>query len=255
MAATFPAKYCIPRHACGRAYAFLSAAWSADPGASLGKAVLLLAAVLVALAASNAIAAWDRTELRQAALAFAVGAFLSAIYLLVVILTENAVKRMTEIALDVNGEAPAKNQLGALRQNVTLLVLHLWPALLSLTALTRPSRRLTFALLFLAAVTVLVLLSERQSAQVALVGSTLIFAMAWMWQRGTSRVLAIAWCLAFALVLPLTFAAYQADLHMEHSLPKSARARIILWEFTAEHVLDTPWVGIGADGRKRCIRV
>ena len=123
--ATFPAKYCIPRHACGRAYAFLSAAWSADPGASLGKAVLLLAAVLVALAASNAIAAWDRTELRQAALAFAVGAFLSAIYLLVVILTENAVKRMTEIALDVNGEAPAKNQLGALRQNVTLLVLHL----------------------------------------------------------------------------------------------------------------------------------
>ena len=69
-----------------------------------------------------------------------------------------------------------------------------------------------FCASILTAVTVLVLLSERQSAQVAVVGSTLIFAMAWMWQRGTSRVLAIAWCLAFALVLPLTFAAYQADL-------------------------------------------
>lgn len=231
-------------------YALLSAAWSADPGASLGKAALLLAAVLVTLASSNAIAAWDRTELRQAALAFAVGAFFGAIYVLIGIFTEDAVKRTAEIAVDVDGEAPAKFKLGALRQNVTILVLYLWPALLALTALTRPSRRRTFALLFFAVVAVPVLLSERESAQVALIGSALIFAMAWIWRPGTARVLAIAWCLAFALILPLTFAAYQAELHKEHWLPKSARARIILWEFTAERVLETPWVGIGADATR-----
>ena len=32
---------------------------------------------------------------------------------------------------------------------------------------------------------------------------------------------------------------------MSSWLPDSARARIILWEYTAEHVLDHPWLGIG----------
>ena len=229
-------------------YAFLSAAWSADPGASLGKAALLLGAVLVTLAASNAIAAWDPAELRQAALAFAVGACLGALYVLLGILTGDAVKRTAEIAVDV--ETPAKFKLGALRQNVTIVVLLLWPALLALTALIQSPRRRTFVVLFLAAVAVPVLLSERESAQVALVGSALVFALAWMWRRGTSLGLAVAWCLAFVLVMPLTFAAYQAELHKEDWLPKSARARVILWEYTAERVLEAPWVGIGADATR-----
>ncbi len=48
-------------------------------------------------------------------------------------------------------------------------------------------------------------------------------------------------------MLPLDFAAYKADLHMARWLPDSARARIILWEYTAERTLEHPWLGIGVE--------
>lgn len=233
-------------------YAFLSAIWSPDPGATLGKAALLLGAVLLTLAASNAIAVWDKAALRKAALAFAAGALLGALYLLIGILTGNAIQRAAEFAVQMDSPESkhsfaTKFRLGSVRRNVTMLVLHLWPALLVLTAFIRPSRRLAFTLLFIAAVAVPVFISGRESAQVALIGSTLVFAAASTWRRGISRGLAAAWCLAFVLILPLTFSAYRAELHMEEWLPKSARARVILWEYTAERVLETPWIGIGAD--------
>jgi O-antigen ligase len=50
----------------------------------------------------------------------------------------------------------------------------------------------------------------------------------------------------FVLVLPADFLAYKADLHMVRWLPSSYRARIIIWEYTAERVFDRPWLGIGA---------
>jgi O-antigen ligase len=61
------------------------------------------------------------------------------------------------------------------------------------------------------------------------------------------RGLAIAWCIGFVLVIPLDFLAFKADLHHPKWLPTSTRARIIIWEYTAERVLEKPWLGIGAD--------
>jgi len=62
-----------------------------------------------------------------------------------------------------------------------------------------------------------------------------------------ARGLAIAWCFGFVLVIPLDFLAFKADLHQAKWLPMSARARIIIWEYTAERVLENPFLGIGAD--------
>ena len=42
------------------------------------------------------------------------------------------------------------------------------------------------------------------------------------------------------LVIPLDFLAFKAGLHQADWLPKSARARIIIWEYTAERVLENP---------------
>lgn len=56
--------------------------------------------------------------------------------------------------------------------------------------------------------------------------------------------------MAFVFVLPLSFFAYKTELHMASWLPNSARARVIIWEYTAERVLDRPWLGIGADSTR-----
>lgn len=232
-------------------YAFLSAAWSPDPAGTLGKAALLLGIVLLTFIAAGTIATWDKAQLRQATIAFALGAFLGGLYILAGILTENAMKHAAETmaALDLGGNKKylTKFKPEALRRNVTVLLLHLWPGLLALTAFIRPSRRLALTLLFIASVAVPVFLSRRESAQLALIGSTLAFILASSWRLGTARVLAAMWCLIFVLVLPLTFAAYHAELYKEEALPKSAQARVILWGYTAERVLENPWIGIGAD--------
>jgi O-antigen ligase len=39
--------------------------------------------------------------------------------------------------------------------------------------------------------------------------------------------------------------AYKAELHFAEWLPKSARARIIIWQYTADRTLERPLLGIG----------
>jgi O-antigen ligase len=101
--------------------------------------------------------------------------------------------------------------------------------------------------LFFLALAVPIAISEHDSSQVGLIASLLIFALTWVRPSAVARGLALAWCLGFVLVIPLDFLAFKADLHKADWLPKSARARIIIWEYTAERVLDNPWLGIGAD--------
>ena len=122
----------------------------------------------------------------------------------------------------------------------------LWPGLLALRALPSPRRKLLSVLFFLA-LAVPIAISEHDSSQVGLVASLLVLLLAWVSPRAVVRGLAIAWCLGFVLVIPLDFLAFKADLHQAKWLPMSARARIIIWEYTAERVLEKPFLGIGAD--------
>jgi O-antigen ligase len=99
-----------------------------------------------------------------------------------------------------------------------------------------------------------IFLSDRMSSQLALVSSLVVFPLAYIWRRAVVRVLAALWCLGFVLILPAAFLAYKADLHLATWVPESARARMIIWEFTAERVLERPWLGIGA-GSTPALRV
>jgi O-antigen ligase len=133
------------------------------------------------------------------------------------------------------------------RQSTTLLVFHLWPALLALsTTIGRTWRAAFFMAIVIVAVAAPILLSERMSSQLALISSLIVFPLASIWRRALIRALAVVWCLGFVVILPAAFLAYKADLHLADWVPKSARARMIVWEFTAERVLERPLLGIGA---------
>jgi len=98
---------------------------------------------------------------------------------------------------------------------------------------------------FLVVLVAAVAISEHDSSQVALVGSGLVFLLALNWPRRVIHGLAVLWCVAFVVVLPADFLAYRTELHLARWLPESARARVIIWEFTAERTLAHPWLGIG----------
>jgi O-antigen ligase len=238
-------------------YALASAAWAADPDAALGEASLLLVVVLTAFAAGTASVALDRQELRRTALAFAAGAFIGALFLLIELLTDGAITRMAMNWITLLQPDPAKHlvisqgkvtkiNLSLLNRNVAMLMFHFWPALLMLWASYKGTRRAISVGVFLLATAVPVAISEHDSSQIALIGSLLVFPLGWTWRGATFRALAVLWCLAFVVVLPVDFLAFKADLHMATWLPGSFRARVILWEYTAERVLDHPWLGIGA---------
>ena len=61
-------------------YVFLNATWAVDRGVAIGKASLLLGIVLLTFVASSAVANWDESHLRFAALAFVTGVFLGALF-------------------------------------------------------------------------------------------------------------------------------------------------------------------------------
>ena len=213
------------------AYVSINAFWAADQGAGFAKAALLWGLILVTIAASTAMAALDERQLRLAALGFAAGAAFGAIYLLIEMLTNAAITRwamnaipafrpdkLKHIELSRMGSVK-KILLSELNQNVTIVMLSLWSALSVLALIAGRHRHGLFLGLLFVVTAVGILLSQHQSSQIALVLSLAAFLLAWKWRTAVIRALAGLWCLAFALVLPLDFAAYNAGWHMATWLP------------------------------------
>ena len=239
------------------AYVLINATWSADPSDGLGKAALLGGLVLTSFAAVNAALKLDERTLRRAGLSFAAGALLGSIFMMLELLTDGIVTRTVigwapllqhssaKHVKIVNGDVTALN-LSKLNQNVNLAMFHLWPGLLALMGL-KGSRRLAIMLVFFLTIATVVGISQHDSSQVALLASSLLVILTWQWRRSAVRALAILWCAAFVLVIPASFAAYQSGLHYAAWLPPSARARVILWEYTAEQTLTNPILGVGVE--------
>ena len=239
------------------AYAGLSAIWAADPEAALSKCALLLGTTLVVFAASAAIPTLDADQVRRASQAFVAGTFCAAGFVAIELLTDGAITRATMNAfpsfrperakhVTIHHDRVTKINLSEFNQDIAILALLLWPGLLALKVLPVP-RRMLLSVLFFLALAVPIAISEHDSSQVGLVASLLVLLLTWVSPRAVVRGLAIAWCLGFVLVIPLDFLAFKADLHEAKWLPMSARARIIIWEYTAERVLEKPWLGVGAD--------
>jgi O-antigen ligase len=240
------------------AYVALNATWSLDTAAGLGKAALLISLVLLSFVAVQAAGMLDTQILRRLALAFGAGAFLGALFLLFELCTDGLATRTAmnwipalkstspkHVGVTATGEVWRLN-LSKIDQNINLAFFHLWPALLALLALDRP-RRLLAMILFAVVTTAVVVLSKHASSQVALAGSAIVVLLAWYWPRGTIRALAVLWCVLFLIVIPASFFAFQSGLHLVEWMPNSARARIIIWEFTAEQTLAKPVLGSGAE--------
>jgi O-antigen ligase len=238
-------------------YAALSAIWAANPDGALSKAALLFAATLVVFGAAAASATLDKDQVRRASLAFVAGALCAAGFVMTELLTDGALTRFAMNTIPAFMPDRAKHvairhglvtriNVSEFNQHVAVLALQLWPGLLALRVLDLPRRALLTGLFFLA-LAVPIAISEHDSSQVGLIASLLIFLLAWVRPRAVIRGLALAWCLGFILVIPLDFLAFKAGLHQADWLPKSARARIIIWEYTAERVLENPFLGIGAD--------
>ncbi|HKB00401.1 MAG TPA: O-antigen ligase family protein [Methyloceanibacter sp.] len=239
-------------------YAALSAAWAVDPRAALATGALFAGATVATFAAATAIPSLDPGQVRRASLAFVAGVCCATLFVTIELVTDGALTRGVMNAVSILQPHDTKRvriedgrvtdmRLAELNLNVSIVAFMLWPGLLAVSALVRDPRRRLLRGLYLIALTVPIFLSEHDSSQIGVIASALILPLAWVNARAVIRGLALAWCLGFVLVLPLAFLAYKAALHRADWLPTSAQARIIIWEYTAERVLERPLLGIGAD--------
>ncbi len=239
-------------------YAALSALWAADPEAALSKSALLLSTTLAVCASLTALTRLDAEETALAAKAFIAGSLCAGVFVLVELLSNGMLTRflINWVSLfrpdrfkhmKVSDGFVKRINISEFNQHVAVLAFQLWAGLLAIFALERGRRRTIIALLYFFTLAVPIAVSKHDSSQVGIVAGAAVLALAWTWPRQVIAGLAAIWCLGFLLVLPLDFLAFRAELHQADWLPRSARARIIIWEYTAEQVLHGPIIGIGAD--------
>jgi O-antigen ligase len=238
-------------------YVLANATWSVEPVLGLRKAMTFAGLIFMSFAAVQAIPALDKSTLRRAGLLFAAGAFAGALFVMAELLTHGLMTRtaMNQISflhpqslqhLQVSQGQITALDLDQLNRNVGFVMFNLWPGLLALRGL-KSSIRMTATTCFFVTIALVVMISDHNASQVALLGSSIIVAAMGRWARYVIGCLCISWCAAFILVIPMSFALYQGGLHLTTWLPVTAMQRIIIWEYTAEQVFKHPLLGVGVE--------
>jgi len=215
----------------------LSSAWSILPAHSLFGGLRLLAISaggLIGLGAARALAPAERERVRGALL---LGMALATAVLLTA--------RFIDIELFSAMLARAPDApLTRFDRGATVLVLVVWPALISGGARTR---WLPIVLALAAAIAVLSLVST--AAKLAASLGVLILAVGYAWPRLTAGCLAVG-LVAVGILLPLSTPSPDRVVDIHHQaawLKPSAIHRLLIWRFAADRIAERPLRGWGMD--------
>lgn len=133
-----------------------------------------------------------------------------------------------------------------LTKNIAPIPSLIWASLLAIKGTLRP-RTSTFVMLATLAFAAWVVgISENETAKVAFAGGALIFLVATLRKHWSERLLQMGWVIACLAIVPISLAAYRANLHNAAFVQPSLQHRFIMWNRTAEEALKSPVLGIGA---------
>lgn len=233
-------------------YALMSSLWSVDRLGGLAGTLTLIGCAGVTLGCLWLAERAPAGSLGRVLAAVTLAVALSALIVAIDVLTGQGLRRfgLTYLPLvrprgmtdaDIANLGPAE-----LDRTLSVLNLAFWPALLVLNRIGGRSWTLQGTLLALLTA-VATLPSMHGSSKVALVGGAIIFALSYLSRAAARYVLIAAWAAATLLVVPaIEIGYYRLDLNHARWLPPSARDRMELWSFTADHVADHPLLGAGA---------
>lgn len=242
------------------AYLALSVVWAPDRGNGLGK--VLLFAALAALVAGTSVVAARLSPARYTALGRAVLLALGAgaVFLLIEEATGHVIKswvfgilpflKPDARHLYVDADLGERVAAYVTNRNVAMLVLLLWPAA-ALSDFVMSRARAFAVSLALAAVTALTaILSVHASSRLALIVGVGMYLVARFVPRRAVYLAAAAWLVLTLAMVPIAGQLYARALHLNEKVPFSFRARIILWNYTADKIPERFWRGVGIDGTK-----
>lgn len=242
------------------AYCILNASWSVNPAEAYGK-VALFSLILVSLYLIHRAIDNHSPTTEPIARALIAGFVIGLLFLSFEFLSDQYIKRALYNLAPWTG-SPSEKHMNLndgyivdiasylLNRNVAFLMFALWPVLLIVTALRSWRWRYHFMLLLFITTILIVFNSNHETSYFACIISLVVFLIAKIHVRTVIYGISALWTAAFLLTLPLAHFAYKAELHHEEWLPASSRARIVLWNYTAEQVTKAPILGIGIRSTK-----
>lgn len=245
------------------AWVIIACAWSADASGAMAKTAIM--AVLIALVCVGApyLRRIEERVLRAVALGIVIGALVGGVFLLIEIFGQQPIRRflLTNFPflyskidlkhLEVIDGVVVKISIANLNRAVGVFTLLLWPALLAVTMVAPRTLRLAAIAAFATTGALIAAFTDHQSSQLALVAGAAMMLIASFALRPARQLAGALWIGALVLTIPLIFAATSADLHKAPWLLKSARARLIMWDFTAQRTLENPILGVGTYATKK----
>jgi hypothetical protein len=252
-------------------WALLSASWSLDAISALQKSALLAGLIGVLWWLQHKLSVVDEKLLAAISTAVVIATAVTAVAIAIETLTNQALSRaiMTHLPFMqprdpkhvsiVDGVIIGRSE-AELNRRTAALVLFLWPAVMGFWALWArrdqlikggsSARSRQFGLTGFAAVAAVglsVLTGNHQSSMLALAVSLTVFALASVRPRVAVALSVVGWLGIMLLIVPIALCAYSNGWQHSSWLQHSARHRIVIWHETAQHVIGSPWLGIGAE--------
>lgn len=239
-------------------WAIVACLWAAAPFSALSKAAFLAGFTLHAIVLSRHIVNIDPATVADISRGLAIGFCVGALYLFIEITMADFIGRaaltyLPELDRGVGKHAKMTGGVitavsGAHMSRVSAVLCLMWcPAVLA--ALLYLKGIAKWAVLGIAAAIAITILlhghSHSQTAELALFVGLVFLAIATIsvplarWLAGASFA-----GLLF-LIVPLSLGMYAFKLHENPDLFKSGRARVVIWNYTAERILENPVLGIG----------
>lgn len=241
------------------AYAMLSALWAAHPFDTLGWATISFLAFAGCGVAARYILSEPRHNVFHISEGLWIGIVAGLAYLAAEILTGQALKIGLYNALQL-GPADVRppqhftwseGRLIAiaaadLTRNIAPVPLYIWATLLAMRG-TTPAAIVGALMWFVFAFAVaVVMISENETAKLAIVAGAISFGLARYRPLWSLRVLQVGWVTVSLAIVPISLALYRLNLHNAPWLQPTAQHRIIIWNRVSEETMKTPVLGIGA---------
>ncbi|MGD9784590.1 MAG: O-antigen ligase family protein [Hyphomicrobiaceae bacterium] len=241
-------------------YALASVGWGQWPDRLLMS--VLTASAITMLSFSACVISLTERRLRFVkAMAYGAlaGTVASAAYLVVEVLSEQAIKiwvyNTLEItAVDIRPASFVRWENGRvvrifghdLVRNFLPLTLWFFTSLAVAWNLKGTAGRVTLIVL-LGLVVIATFGGLNDTAKLALIAGTVVILVARWSSRASIRLVQAAWIAACLFVVPVSIAAHDAGMHTWSIVPDSGKQRILIWNSAARATLERPLIGIGAN--------
>lgn len=239
--------------------ACLSAAWSADPAATLAHNLFLLFMLLQWQILDTWISAQPLRRVRHLSWWYTVAVLAGVAVLTFEVWAHQYIRRLIIEHFDIlvpptldkhyriNPDGGVRIFGFELNRSIAAANMLMWPALLSAAAHWTGRTFEAMAAALIGGVGLATLGSSHETSKIAFIVGLLIYVAARLWPRAATATLHGVWTLLILGIVPASLMAFQVfDLQESSWLQHSARERIVIWNDISKRVLDAPWLGVGA---------